>query len=144
MNVAQELRTDRLYLRRWCATDRRPFAALNADSRVMEHFPAPLSREESDALATRIENHFEHHGFGLWVVEILDITPFAGFIGLSIPRFEHILLHALKSDGAWLQSIGEMATQRRVHGQCSPSDLSNYVSLRSFRLLCPVTCARAG
>ena len=88
MNVAQELRTDRLHLRRWCATDRRPFAALNADSRVMEHFPAPLSRQESDALATRIENHFEQHGFGLWVVEILDITPFAGFIGLSILRFE--------------------------------------------------------
>ena len=84
----QELRTDRLYLRRWCATDRQPFATLNADARVMEHFPAPLSREESDALATRIEDHFEQHGFGLWAVEIIDTTPFAGFIGLSIPRFE--------------------------------------------------------
>ena len=88
MNLAPELRTDRLYLRRWRATDRQPFAALNADPRVMEHFPAPLSREESDALAARIESHFEQHGFGLWAVEIADIAPFAGFIGLSIPRFE--------------------------------------------------------
>jgi len=84
----RELRTNRLCLRRWCATDRQPFAALNADPRVMEYFPALLPREQSDALAARIEGHFERHGFGLWAVEIVDIAPFAGFIGLSVPRFE--------------------------------------------------------
>ena len=88
MNAVPELRTGRLYLRRWRASDRQPFAALNADPRVMEYFPAPLPREESDALAARIEGHFEQHGFGLWAVEIVDIAPFAGFIGLSVPRFE--------------------------------------------------------
>jgi len=88
MYVARELRTHRLYLRRWRATDREPFATLNADARVMEHFPAPLSREESDALAARIESHFEQHGFGLWAVEVAGIVPFAGFVGVSIPRFE--------------------------------------------------------
>jgi RimJ/RimL family protein N-acetyltransferase len=86
--VALELRTHRLYLRQWRTTDRPLFAALNADPRVMEHFPAPLSCEESDALAARIESHFEQYGFGLWAVEIADIAPFAGFIGLSVPRFE--------------------------------------------------------
>jgi RimJ/RimL family protein N-acetyltransferase len=54
----------------------------------MEYFPATLSREESDALASRIEAHLERHGFGLWAVEIPDVTSFAGFIGLSVPRFE--------------------------------------------------------
>jgi hypothetical protein len=49
--LPRELRTARLHLRRWRAGDRAPFAALNADPRVMEHFAAPLSREESDALA---------------------------------------------------------------------------------------------
>ena len=39
------------------ASDRKPFAALNADPRVMEHFTAPLSRHESDTLADRIEVH---------------------------------------------------------------------------------------
>jgi RimJ/RimL family protein N-acetyltransferase len=53
----------------------------------MEHFPSILSREESDARAATIEAHFEQHGFGLWAVEILNVTPFAGFIGLTIPRF---------------------------------------------------------
>ena len=88
MYLARELRTHRLYLRRWRTTDREPFAALNADLQVMEHFPAPLSREESDALAAQIESHFQQHGFGLWAVEIVNIAPFAGFIGLAVPCFE--------------------------------------------------------
>jgi RimJ/RimL family protein N-acetyltransferase len=54
----------------------------------MEFFPALLSRDESDARVDRIEAHFRQHGFGLWVVEIPDWTPFAGFIGLCFPRFE--------------------------------------------------------
>jgi RimJ/RimL family protein N-acetyltransferase len=88
MNVPRELRTPRLLLRRWRPEDREAFAALNADPRVMEHFPATLSRHESDARAERIEAHFEKHGFGLWAAEIPGVAPFAGFIGVSIPGFE--------------------------------------------------------
>lgn len=87
-DVPPELRTERLLLRRWRQTDRAPFAALNADPRVMEHFPALLSREESDAMVARIEAHFERHGFGFWAVEAPGVTEFAGFIGLAVPRFE--------------------------------------------------------
>ncbi len=54
----------------------------------MEYLPSPLSREESDALAGRIDAHFDEHGFGLWAVEIPDVAPFIGFTGLSVPRFE--------------------------------------------------------
>ena len=88
MTLPRELRTDRLYLRRWLASDRPPFARMNSDPRVMEFFPGPLSREQSDAMIDRIEAHFERHGFGLWAVEIPGVTTFAGFIGLSIPTFE--------------------------------------------------------
>lgn len=61
---------------------------MNADPRVMEHFPAPLSREESDARCAAIEAHFEQNGFGLWAVEVIETASFVGFIGLSLPRFE--------------------------------------------------------
>jgi RimJ/RimL family protein N-acetyltransferase len=54
----------------------------------MEYFPTVLSPQDSDAIATRIEAHFEQHGFGLWAVEVPGLAPFAGFIGLCIPRFE--------------------------------------------------------
>lgn len=82
------LHTERLLLRRWLPADREPFARMNADPRVMTHFPSVLSREESDAFANRIDNSFEQHGFGLWAVEIPRIAPFIGFVGLAIPRFE--------------------------------------------------------
>ncbi len=77
-----------MLLRRWLAADLEPFAALNADPRVAEHLPTPLSREQSEAFVARIEAHFVQHGFGLWAVEIRDAASFAGFLGLSTPRFE--------------------------------------------------------
>jgi RimJ/RimL family protein N-acetyltransferase len=88
MDPPRELRTERLWLRRWLPDDRGPFARMNADPRVMEFFMAPLARGESDALADRIEAHFQQHGFGLWAVEVPGVTPFAGFVGLCIPSFE--------------------------------------------------------
>jgi RimJ/RimL family protein N-acetyltransferase len=52
----------------------------------MAHFPALLTQTESDALAARIDSHFEEYGFGLWAVEVRGTVPFAGFVGLSVPR----------------------------------------------------------
>jgi ribosomal-protein-alanine N-acetyltransferase len=87
MSAPRELRTARLLLRRWRPEDRAPFAALNADPRVMEHLPRTLSRAESEAVATAIEAHFAEHGFGHWAIEISGTTAFAGFVGLAVPRF---------------------------------------------------------
>ena len=83
-----EVETARLWLRRWRVEDREPFAALNADPSVMEHFPSSLSREESDALAGRIQDHFSTRGYGPWAVEVPQRAPFIGFIGLFVPDFE--------------------------------------------------------
>jgi ribosomal-protein-alanine N-acetyltransferase len=81
------LETPRLLLRRWRDEDRDPFAALNADPDVMEHFVAPLSRDESDDFVDRIEAHFEQHGWGLWAVEVKATGQFAGFVGLWPPNW---------------------------------------------------------
>lgn len=83
-----QLETERLLLRRWREEDLDAFAAMNADPRVMEHFPATLSREESRALMARIESIFERHGFGAWACERKDSGEFIGFTGLSVPSFE--------------------------------------------------------
>ena len=86
--MAPDIITERLRLRPWVAADREPFAALNADPLVMAHFLATLSRDESDALANRIEAQFRKHDCGLWAVEVPGVVPFAGFIGISVPSFE--------------------------------------------------------
>lgn len=84
---AVSITTPRLTLRRWRTTDREPFARMNADPRVMRYFPAPLTRNQSDALADTIAAHVDIHGWGGWAVEVHDVSAFAGFIGLSRPRF---------------------------------------------------------
>jgi len=90
------LTTERLVLRRWTQRDRSPFARLNADPVVMEHFPGVLTREESDAFAGRIEAHFQDKGFGLWAVEVPGDADFIGFVGLSVPRFEAQFMPAVE------------------------------------------------
>ena len=88
MAAEPELETARLRLRRWRDEDRRPFAELNADPAVMEHFVAPLGRRESEELVNVIEDGFASRGFGLWALEVLDGGEFIGFTGLSVPSFE--------------------------------------------------------
>jgi len=83
-----DLVTPRLRLRRWRPDDLEPFAALNADPEVMEHFPSMLSREETAAAVSRVEKHFEDRGYGFWAVEAPGQAPFIGFIGLLVPAFE--------------------------------------------------------
>jgi RimJ/RimL family protein N-acetyltransferase len=82
------LETDRLIMRPWRTDDLQPFAALNADPEVMEHFPKRLTREETAAAVVRIHTSFEELGFGLWALEERDGASFIGFTGLSVPRFE--------------------------------------------------------
>jgi len=86
--AALTLTTPRLLLRAWREEDLAAFAALNADARVMEFFPKPLTRAESDTAARRNAEHFERHGFGKWAVEVRSGPPFVGYVGLAVPAFE--------------------------------------------------------
>ncbi len=74
-------------MRRWRPDDRGPFAALNADPEVMRHFPSPLTRQASDALADRIDARIAQDGWGLWALEELQTGRFVGFTGLSRTTF---------------------------------------------------------
>ena len=88
MTPCPTIQTPRLLLRPWRDADLAPFAAMNADPVVMEFFPRPLDRAESDAAVARIRDHFAARGFGLWAVEVPDVADFIGFVGLAVPRFE--------------------------------------------------------
>ena len=83
MPSGDELASARLLMRRWRASDREPFAALNDDPRVMEYFPARLTRAESDQLIDAIEAGFEQRGYGFWALELRASGEFLGFTGVS-------------------------------------------------------------
>jgi RimJ/RimL family protein N-acetyltransferase len=76
------IRTERLLMRRWRDEDREPFAALNADPAVMEHYQGTTRRDRSDAFIDRIEVWWDEHGWGLWAIEVPGVAPFIGYVGL--------------------------------------------------------------
>ena len=82
-----ELRTERLLLRQWRESDFKPFAAMNRDPVVMEHFPALMDEEDSERWADEIRGQIAQRGWGLWAVELPGGPSFAGFVGLNVPRF---------------------------------------------------------
>lgn len=82
------IETARLGLRNWLDTDLPKFAGMTSDPRVMEYFPKLLSASETEELVSRIANHIQKEGFGVWATEIKSTKEFIGFVGLMIPRFE--------------------------------------------------------
>lgn len=82
------LKTPRLLLRPWREEDLPAHAAMNADPRVMEHFPFVPTRQESDDRVSRLREHFDRHGFGMWAVEAPGVDEFVGTVGIIEVSFE--------------------------------------------------------
>jgi RimJ/RimL family protein N-acetyltransferase len=128
--------TERLVLRRWLQRDREPFAAMNADPEVMAHFPAPLTREESDALVDRIEAGFAEYGFGLWALEVRSTGAFIGFTGLAVPSFEAAFTPAVEigwrlQRSAWGQGYATEAARAALAVAFDQTGMREVVSFTS-------------
>ncbi|NVI86020.1 GNAT family N-acetyltransferase [Actinomadura sp. BRA 177] len=125
-----------MLLRRWTEADREPFAALNADPEVMEHFPAPLTRAESDAMVDRIEARFAESGFGWWALEVAGTGEFIGFTGLSVPRFDAHFTPAVEigwrlARSAWGHGYATEAAFRALSYAFDEAHLDEVVSFTS-------------
>jgi RimJ/RimL family protein N-acetyltransferase len=81
------LETDRLILRAWSKEDLLPFAKLNANPKVMEHFPKTLTLEETQKMIQVLEERFLKDGFSFFATELKSTGEFIGFIGLNIPGY---------------------------------------------------------
>ncbi|MFC4119329.1 GNAT family N-acetyltransferase [Nonomuraea zeae] len=130
--------TERLIMRRWRAEDREPFAAMNADPQVMEHFPALLTREESDALVDRIEEKFDEHGFGLWALEVRESGHFIGFTGLAWQTFEARFTPAVEigwrlARPAWGHGYASEAAREAVRYAFGEAGLDDLVSMTAVQ-----------
>lgn len=126
--------TRRILLRRWTDADREPFAAINADPVVMEYFPAPLERAESDGFVDRIEAQFDAWGFGLWVLERRVDRAFLGFTGLApvradIPPAGAIEVGWRLSRSAWGQGYATEAAREALRVGFGEGRLSEIVAL---------------
>jgi len=86
MTLPAAIETPRLRLRHWQPGDGKPFAALNADPKVMEFFPKMLERAASDKIIGILQAHIDSHGYGFWAAELRDTGEFIGFIGIQVPK----------------------------------------------------------
>ncbi|MDQ1686850.1 MAG: hypothetical protein QOC82_3587, partial [Frankiaceae bacterium] len=81
-----ELRTERLRLRRWRPEDAAPMAAINRDPDVTRYLNRPTDPPVVDAFHALALEHWAVHGYGWWAVE-LRRGGFIGFAGVSHPVF---------------------------------------------------------
>jgi RimJ/RimL family protein N-acetyltransferase len=84
------IRSGRLRLRNWRASDRDAFAILNAAPEIMQDFGGPLDRSESDAKFDRYMAAFNRYGFCRWALEDSD-GQFLGYTGVMPSRPGHPL-----------------------------------------------------
>jgi RimJ/RimL family protein N-acetyltransferase len=82
------IKTARLGLRNWLPSDKVPFIEMCKDELVMEHFPKPLTEEETLGLISRLDNHFKEHGYCYFAVDILETDEFIGFTGFANQEWE--------------------------------------------------------
>lgn len=153
--AAQAIETERLLLRPWRATDRDPFAALNADPTVMEFFPSTLTRADSDALADRAAATLDDQGWGLWAVEVKGGPDFIGFTGLAVPTFETDFTPCVEvgwrlAASQWGRGYAPEAARAAVHRGFHTLGLDEIVSFtsvvnhRSQRVMEKIGMTRAG
>jgi RimJ/RimL family protein N-acetyltransferase len=114
-----EFHTERLWLRQWRLADREPLAAMHADPRVMEFFPALLDRRKSDAMAERCEAHITERGWGLWAVETMAKGEFIGFVGLhtvpaELPFFPGVEIGWRLARGHWGKGFATEAARGAI------------------------------
>ena len=87
MNLNYIFTSKRLGFRSWKDSDLDEFAKMNADQDVMEHFPKPLTRKETQDFIVRLKAHCIKHKHCYFAVEILENQEFIGFIGLAYQTY---------------------------------------------------------
>jgi len=126
-----QIRTPRLVLRQWRDEDLEPFADLNADPEVMRHFPATMTREQSDAFVEQQRALLAERRWGLWAVEA--DSGFIGFVGLAVPRFEAHFTPAVEigwrlARSAWGRGYATEAARVAAHHGFAELGLDEIVS----------------
>lgn len=146
MHNSVTIQTQRLRLRSWVPADADAFAALNADPVVMEHFPACLSRAESDAMMARIRQQIANQGWGLWAIELPGVCSFIGYCGLQTVLFDAPFTPAVEigwrfAQAYWGQGYAFEAAQAALSFGFEGLNLPEIVSFtvpaneRSWRLM---------
>lgn len=82
------LSTPRLRLSPMGAGHLQGLSEMNADPKVMAHFPAVITHAQSATHLARMQAHWAANGFGLFALHHKHSGAFLGFTGFSHPSYE--------------------------------------------------------
>ena len=133
-------------LREWRDEDRDPFAAMSADSEVMELLLGPFDRAKSDFWVDWARDFWRDHNYGQFVVEMPGEAAFVGVVGLNRLTFEAHFTPAVEiawrlARPYWGQGIAQEAARAAIEDGFYRAALSEIVAIttppnkRSWRLM---------
>lgn len=98
----------------------------------MEHFPSTLTRPQCEEAALRMEEHFERHGYGIWVLEASN--RFAGIVGLEKVPFKAFFAPAVEigwllAREAWGRGFASEAARACLNYAFDTLNLNEVVSI---------------
>jgi len=76
------LETDRLFLRNFAQDDFDELYTLLSDREVMQYYPAPKTKEETQKWLDGILNSYEKNGHSFWAVHLKKTKEFIGQVGI--------------------------------------------------------------
>ena len=84
------LHTERVRLRPFRSDDIDALAPIFADPVMMEWYPQPFPRQESELWILRNQRRYRQDGFGLWAMDLLATGELIGDCGLTIQRVDGV------------------------------------------------------
>ena len=135
------LETRRLAMRPFTMQHLDDVAAMNADARVMEYFPATQTRAESEEFLKRLLAHQAQYGFAPFALHLKSDDRFVGFTGLIRAAFEADFTPATEigwrfAHAAWGQGLGPEAAQACLafgFNDLALDEIVSFTSVQNFR-----------
>jgi RimJ/RimL family protein N-acetyltransferase len=133
-----DIRTERLLLRRWREEDLETFAALQSDPQVRHFFLRPLLREEAIHYGRQHAEGFDRNGFDLWVLELPGEAPFIGIagarrIGREMPFAPLVDVGWMLFPPYWGRGFAAEAARAALRDAFGRTDLESVVSYTTHR-----------
>jgi RimJ/RimL family protein N-acetyltransferase len=111
------LETPRLRMRPYAAEDFENFYFLGSDPEVMRYISngVPRTRAEAAEVFPKLTDHWQEHGFGVWVLEDRETGQYLGRCGLRhLPEIGEIELLYTLMQHAWGRGIGTEAARESL------------------------------
>jgi RimJ/RimL family protein N-acetyltransferase len=84
------LQTQRLILREMTDADLDDMTALLGDEEVMRYYPRPKTRQEAQGWINWNRTLYSEHGFGLWLMTLVETGEFVGDCGLTVQQVDEV------------------------------------------------------